>query len=98
MVVTTETSADASAIRPFKIEIPDAEIETPRAWIAATSWPELETVADQSQGVQLATIQAPRTTAPPFRSTTPTIGIGHNVPQEAPEAFAAAILEVGGAR
>jgi pimeloyl-ACP methyl ester carboxylesterase len=54
---TTEESADARAIRPFTIEIPEAEIETLRARIAATRWPEKETVADQSQGVQLETVQ-----------------------------------------
>jgi pimeloyl-ACP methyl ester carboxylesterase len=58
MAVTTEQSTDAAAIRPFTIEIPDAEIEDLRARIAATRWPEMETVADGSQGVQLATTQA----------------------------------------
>jgi len=60
-------SADATAIRPFTIEVPQAEIDGLRARIAATRWPEKETVADQSQGVQLATIQelyqAPRSWA-----------------------------------
>jgi pimeloyl-ACP methyl ester carboxylesterase len=45
------------AIRPFTIEIPEAELEALRARIAATRWPERETVADGSQGVQLATMQ-----------------------------------------
>jgi pimeloyl-ACP methyl ester carboxylesterase len=54
---TTEESVGAWAIRPFTIEIPEAEIEALRARIAATRWPEKETVADQSQGVALATIQ-----------------------------------------
>ena len=54
---TTEESANARAIRPFTIEIPEAEVETLRSRIAATRWPEKETVADQSQGVQLATTQ-----------------------------------------
>jgi len=45
------------AIRPFTIVIPEAEIEALRARIAATRWPERETVADQSQGVQLETVQ-----------------------------------------
>ena len=58
MAVTTEESADATAIRPFTIETSDAEIEELRARIAATRWPEMETVADASQGVQLATMQA----------------------------------------
>jgi pimeloyl-ACP methyl ester carboxylesterase len=57
MSVTTDASAGAAGIRPFTIKIPDAELEAMRARIAATRWPEKETVADQSQGVQSATIQ-----------------------------------------
>ena len=45
-------------IRPFTIEIPEADLEDLRARIAATRWPEKETVDDASQGVQLATMQA----------------------------------------
>jgi len=55
--VTIEKSADATAIRPFTIEVPQAEIDGLRARIAATRWPEKETVADQSQGVPLAVTQ-----------------------------------------
>jgi len=51
MSVTTE-------LRPFTIHVPEAELEELRARIAATRWPEREPVADQSQGVQLATMQA----------------------------------------
>jgi pimeloyl-ACP methyl ester carboxylesterase len=58
MSTMTEKSAGATAIRPFTIEIPEAELEALRARIAATRWPEKEPVADQSQGVQLATMQA----------------------------------------
>jgi pimeloyl-ACP methyl ester carboxylesterase len=58
MAVTTEKPANGSAIRPFMIEISDAEIEALRARIAGTRLPEKESVADQSQGVPLATIQA----------------------------------------
>jgi hypothetical protein len=59
MSSTTESSAGAAVVRPFTIPVtPEAEIEALRARIAATRWPEKETVADQSQGVQLATIQA----------------------------------------
>jgi pimeloyl-ACP methyl ester carboxylesterase len=54
---TTENSAGATAIRPFTAEIPEAELEALRARIAATRWPEKETVADASQGVPLATMQ-----------------------------------------
>jgi pimeloyl-ACP methyl ester carboxylesterase len=56
MPATTKASA-ANGIRPFTVEIPEAELEALRARIAATRWPEKETVADQSQGVQLETIQ-----------------------------------------
>jgi pimeloyl-ACP methyl ester carboxylesterase len=57
MVVKAEKSADATAIRPFRVEIPEAEIDGLRARIEATRWPEMETVGDESQGVQLATMQ-----------------------------------------
>jgi hypothetical protein len=51
------TSVSDIAIRPFTIEIPEAELDSLRARIATTRWPDKETVADHSQGVQLATIQ-----------------------------------------
>jgi pimeloyl-ACP methyl ester carboxylesterase len=53
-----ERSADATAIRSFTIETPESELEDLRARIAATRWPSKELVADRSQGVQLATLQA----------------------------------------
>ena len=56
MSATARASA-ANGIRPFTIEIPEAELEALRSRIAATRWPEKETVADQSQGVPSATIQ-----------------------------------------
>ena len=58
MSVVAEKSADATAIRPFTIEFPEADLEDLRARIAATRWPEKETVDDASQGVELATMQA----------------------------------------
>jgi pimeloyl-ACP methyl ester carboxylesterase len=58
MSVTIEKPAEATAIRPFTFETPEADLEDLRARIAATRWPEKETVDDPSQGVQLATIQA----------------------------------------
>jgi pimeloyl-ACP methyl ester carboxylesterase len=58
MSAPIEESAGATAIRPFTIPVtPEAEIEALRRRIAATRWPEKETVADQSQGVQLATMR-----------------------------------------
>ena len=45
------------AIRPFEVHVPDDELADLQRRIAATRWPGQETVADRSQGVQLATIQ-----------------------------------------
>jgi len=50
-------AADA-AIRPFKFEAPEAELADLKRRIAATRWPERETVNDRTQGVQLATMRA----------------------------------------
>src|ERR1700732_4077508 len=50
---------DKNAIRPFPdVNVPEAELTELRRRINATKWPERETVADASQGVQLATTQA----------------------------------------
>ena len=57
MAGMTGNSAGAMAIRPFTVEIPEAEIEALRARLAATRWPSRELVADRSQGVQLATTE-----------------------------------------
>ena len=51
------TSPGASAIRAFRVDIPDEALEDLRRRIEATNWPEKETVADQSQGVPLVMIQ-----------------------------------------
>src|SRR5215467_11217220 len=50
-------TADKTAIRPFHVNVPEAELTELRRRINATRWPERETVTDQSQGVPLATIQ-----------------------------------------
>ena len=51
------TAESASEIHPFRVDIPDEALGDLRRRIAATNWPEKETVADQSQGVPLAMIQ-----------------------------------------
>ena len=51
----TKTTADA--IRPYRVNFPKAALDDLRQRIAATRWPEQETVTDQSQGVQLTTIK-----------------------------------------
>jgi len=50
--------ADKTAIRPFRFEAPEADLMELRRRITATRFPEKETVADPSQGVQLAFMQA----------------------------------------
>jgi pimeloyl-ACP methyl ester carboxylesterase len=53
-----EHPTDRNAIRgPFYVNFPEAKLTELRRRINATIWPERETVADASQGVQLATIQ-----------------------------------------
>jgi pimeloyl-ACP methyl ester carboxylesterase len=49
---------DKNAIRPFHINVPDAELTELRRRINSTTWPERELVADATQGVQLATVQS----------------------------------------
>ena len=55
--VAQHAGSDATAIRPFQVNVPEAELADLRRRINATKWPERETVADTSQGVQLATTQ-----------------------------------------
>jgi pimeloyl-ACP methyl ester carboxylesterase len=47
-----------AGIRPFHVEVPEEALADLRRRIAATRWPSRELVADRSQGVQLATMQA----------------------------------------
>jgi pimeloyl-ACP methyl ester carboxylesterase len=55
--MATTTSVDQSAIRPFEVHFPDADLTDLRRRIDATRWPEHETVDDDSQGVPLETMQ-----------------------------------------
>lgn len=48
---------DDTAIRPFHVNIPEAQLEDLRKRIKATNWPESETVPDDTQGVQIATMK-----------------------------------------
>jgi pimeloyl-ACP methyl ester carboxylesterase len=50
-------SAKTEQVRPFTIQTPEADLEELRSRVAATRWPEKETVQDQSQGVSLKTAQ-----------------------------------------
>jgi pimeloyl-ACP methyl ester carboxylesterase len=55
MSVITEQSAD---IREFRVDIPEEAVDDLRRRIAATRFPEKETVSDETQGVQLAAMEA----------------------------------------
>jgi pimeloyl-ACP methyl ester carboxylesterase len=57
-IVMTSAAETAIDIRPFQVEIPEEELAELRRRIEATRWPSKELVADRSQGVQLATLQA----------------------------------------
>jgi pimeloyl-ACP methyl ester carboxylesterase len=51
------TTAERDAIHPFRINVPEADLADLRRRIAATRWPDRETVKDQSQGAPLAKLQ-----------------------------------------
>ena len=63
-MTTTMTQLDAAqqtaqdAIRPFRVNVPQAALTDLRRRLAATRWPTKELVGDRSQGVQLATLKA----------------------------------------
>src|SRR5262245_9040371 len=50
-------AADDASIRPFHIHVPEEALVDLRRRLTATRWPSRETVADQSQGMQLAKIE-----------------------------------------
>ena len=50
-------ATDSDAVHPFRVNFSDAELAELHRRISATRWPDRETVADQSQGPQLATLQ-----------------------------------------
>jgi pimeloyl-ACP methyl ester carboxylesterase len=51
------TEKDDAAIRPFRVKVPEADLADLRRRLAATRWPDKETVADISQGPQLAEVK-----------------------------------------
>lgn len=55
---TRRAAAGSDAIHPFLVNTPQGEIDELRRRIAATRWPDPETVDDRSQGIQLAHLQA----------------------------------------
>ena len=53
----SDVPADAAAIRPFRVNIPETALDDLRRRLAAMRWPTKELVGDRSQGVQLATLK-----------------------------------------
>ncbi|NEI74796.1 alpha/beta fold hydrolase [Rhizobium lusitanum] len=51
------SAATNESIRPFKIDVPQSQLDDLRKRIADTRWPDKETVNDQSQGIQLQQVQ-----------------------------------------
>src|SRR5262249_3015089 len=51
------SATEDNAIRPFRVNVPQEALDDLRRRIAATRWPDRETVTDRSQGVQLATMK-----------------------------------------
>src|SRR5262252_6403371 len=58
MLFAATSYAQDTSIRPFHVNVSDESLAGLRQRIDATRWPEKETVADESQGVPLATMQA----------------------------------------
>jgi hypothetical protein len=52
------TAETATEIRTFSVDVPQEQLDDLRRRVEATRWPTRELVADRSQGVQLATLQA----------------------------------------
>src|SRR6187455_3051725 len=55
---STPEPLSIEAIRPFKVNFPEKDLDDLKRRILATRWPEKELVNDQSQGVPLATLKA----------------------------------------
>ncbi|MFK4836336.1 epoxide hydrolase family protein [Microbacterium sp. ZW T2_14] len=53
-----EEQSDSTAIRPFRVDVPQPVLDDLRARVRATRWPDPEIVDDASQGVQLPVLQA----------------------------------------
>jgi len=55
--VAQQASSEKTAIRPFRVGFPEADLTELRRRVNATRWPERETVTDDSQGARLAMMQ-----------------------------------------
>ena len=57
METKTHETTSTSEVRPFRINVPEEDLVDLRRRVMATRWPDKETIADQSQGAQLAKMQ-----------------------------------------
>ena len=55
--VVRDTDTHEPEIRPFKVNVPDAELSDLNRRVKTTRWPDRETVTDDTQGVQFSTMQ-----------------------------------------
>src|SRR5215211_3078495 len=53
-----DAAPESAALRPFRVNVPEEALVDLRQRIAATRWPDRETVNDRTQGVQLAKLQS----------------------------------------
>lgn len=58
IAVQAMESHGGSDIRPFQVHVAERDLQELRRRVQATRWPDRELVADESQGLQLATLQA----------------------------------------
>jgi quercetin dioxygenase-like cupin family protein/pimeloyl-ACP methyl ester carboxylesterase len=57
MSAPTASAASDSSIRPFRVSVPEGDLADLKRRLAATRWPDKETVADRSQGAPLALLR-----------------------------------------
>jgi hypothetical protein len=57
LATAPQAGTEDGAIRPFHVNVPEEQLLDLRRRIAATRWPDRETIMDETQGVQLGTIQ-----------------------------------------
>src|SRR5262245_19151285 len=55
--IAAAAESNSAAIRPYRVNVPEADLAELRRRVLATRWPEQETVTDQSQGMPLAVIR-----------------------------------------
>ena len=55
---TRGDASNSSSVRPYRVNIPQSALDDLRKRVQSTRWPDKETVNDQSQGAQLAKVQA----------------------------------------